>query len=119
MDEPGARTCIQAHAALVQDKVQEGGCGVAGTSRDFAGFGRSAGNLSLLAGVPHSARDLISARQCGACEFKEVCSGSRPRAYALRCEMLEKSITVPTSPKNWTGASHIQRHERVTLQVIA
>ena len=29
-------------------KLQEGGCGVAGTSRDFAGFGRSATPSSRL-----------------------------------------------------------------------
>jgi AdoMet-dependent heme synthase len=57
--------------------------------------------------------------KCGACEFKEICGGSRARAFALTGDMLEEEQYCTYQPKNWTTAAHVERHVPTRLQVIA
>ncbi len=40
--------------------------------------------------------------KCGACEFKEICGGSRARAYALTGDPLAQEPCCIYQPKNWT-----------------
>lgn len=69
--------------------------------------------------VFRSLRDTSQLRgKCGACEFKEICGGSRARAYAITGDMLEEEQYCNYQPKNWTSAPHIERHKPPTLQVI-
>ena len=39
--------------------------------------------------------------KCGACEFKEICGGSRARAYALTGNLLAEESCCIYQPKNW------------------
>jgi radical SAM protein len=39
--------------------------------------------------------------KCGACEFKEICGGSRARAYALTGDPLSQELCCIYQPKNW------------------
>jgi AdoMet-dependent heme synthase len=39
--------------------------------------------------------------KCGACEFKEICGGSRARAYALTGDALAQEPCCIYQPKNW------------------
>jgi len=39
--------------------------------------------------------------KCGACEFKEICGGSRARAYALTGDPLAQEPCCNYQPKNW------------------
>ena len=39
--------------------------------------------------------------KCGACEFKEICGGSRARAYALTGDPLAQEPCCIYQPKNW------------------
>ncbi len=39
--------------------------------------------------------------KCGACEFKEICGGSRARAYALTGDPLSQEPCCIYQPKNW------------------
>ena len=39
--------------------------------------------------------------KCGACEFKEICGGSRARAYALTGDPLAAEPCCIYQPKNW------------------
>jgi radical SAM protein with 4Fe4S-binding SPASM domain len=39
--------------------------------------------------------------KCGACEFKEICGGSRARAYALTGDPLAQELCCIYQPKNW------------------
>jgi len=41
--------------------------------------------------------------KCGACEFKEICGGSRARAYALTGDPLAPEPCCIYQPKNWDG----------------
>jgi len=40
--------------------------------------------------------------KCGACEYKEICGGSRARAYALTGDPLAQEPCCIYQPKNWT-----------------
>jgi radical SAM protein len=42
--------------------------------------------------------------KCGACEFKEICGGSRARAYALTGDPLTQELCCIYQPKNWDPA---------------
>ena len=42
--------------------------------------------------------------KCGACEFKEICGGSRARAYALTGDPLAQEPCCIYQPKNWDAA---------------
>jgi radical SAM protein with 4Fe4S-binding SPASM domain len=42
--------------------------------------------------------------KCGACEFKEICGGSRARAYALTGDPLSQELCCIYQPKNWDPA---------------
>jgi AdoMet-dependent heme synthase len=42
--------------------------------------------------------------KCGACEFKEICGGSRARAYALTGDPLAQEPCCIYQPKNWDPA---------------
>jgi AdoMet-dependent heme synthase len=42
--------------------------------------------------------------KCGACEFKEICGGSRARAYALAGDPLAQEPCCIYQPKNWDPA---------------
>ncbi|MDE3202107.1 MAG: TIGR04053 family radical SAM/SPASM domain-containing protein [Acidobacteriota bacterium] len=62
--------------------------------------------------------------KCGACEFKEICGGSRARAYALTGDPLAQEPCCIYQPKNWDpeleaqarGFKHMQQSgELVTL----
>lgn len=57
--------------------------------------------------------------KCGACEFKEICGGSRARAFALTGDMLEQEQYCTCQPKGWTGLPYAERVTSATLQVIA
>jgi radical SAM protein with 4Fe4S-binding SPASM domain len=39
--------------------------------------------------------------KCGVCEFKEICGGSRARAYALTGDPLAEEPCCIYQPKNW------------------
>ncbi|HLU21592.1 MAG TPA: SPASM domain-containing protein, partial [Bacillaceae bacterium] len=39
--------------------------------------------------------------KCGVCEFKEICGGSRARAYAVTGDYLESEPYCPYIPKAW------------------
>ena len=39
--------------------------------------------------------------KCGACEYKEICGGSRARAYALTGDPLAQEPCCIYQPKNW------------------
>jgi radical SAM protein len=41
--------------------------------------------------------------KCGACEYKEICGGSRARAYALTGDPLAQEPCCIYQPKNWDG----------------
>jgi AdoMet-dependent heme synthase len=56
--------------------------------------------------------------KCGACEFKDICGGSRARAYALTGDMLEEEQYCTYQPKNWTGVPYGGR-KPTTLQVLS
>jgi AdoMet-dependent heme synthase len=43
--------------------------------------------------------------KCGACEYKEICGGSRARAYALTGDPLAPEPRCIYQPRNWTPAS--------------
>ena len=60
--------------------------------------------------------------KCGACEFKEICGGSRARSYALTGDPLEQEQCCIYQPKNWvpleepaTLGEHVPAHELVVL----
>jgi AdoMet-dependent heme synthase len=62
--------------------------------------------------------------KCGACEFKEICGGSRARAYALTGDPLAQEPCCIYQPKNWDAelagqaaayAVPIRQDELVTL----
>ncbi|MGA7340832.1 MAG: TIGR04053 family radical SAM/SPASM domain-containing protein [Terracidiphilus sp.] len=40
--------------------------------------------------------------KCGACEYKEICGGSRARAYALTGDPLAQEPCCTYQPRNWT-----------------
>jgi len=40
--------------------------------------------------------------KCGACEYKEICGGSRARAYALTGDPLAQEPCCIYQPRNWT-----------------
>ncbi|MBS1803571.1 MAG: TIGR04053 family radical SAM/SPASM domain-containing protein [Acidobacteria bacterium] len=40
-------------------------------------------------------------RKCGACEYKEICGGSRARAYAITGDPLSQEPCCIYQPKNW------------------
>lgn len=42
--------------------------------------------------------------KCGVCEFKELCGGSRARAYAMTGDYLESDPYCAYLPKAWTGS---------------
>jgi radical SAM protein len=56
--------------------------------------------------------------KCGACEFKQICGGSRARAFALTGDMLEEEQYCTYQPKGWTGVAYAER-ATPRLQVIA
>jgi radical SAM protein len=56
--------------------------------------------------------------KCGACEFKDICGGSRARAFALTGNMLEEEQYCTYQPKGWAGGSFAER-QSATLRVIA
>ena len=39
--------------------------------------------------------------KCGACEYKEICGGSRARAYAITGDPLAQEPCCIYQPKNW------------------
>jgi radical SAM protein with 4Fe4S-binding SPASM domain len=39
--------------------------------------------------------------KCGACEYKEICGGSRARAYAVTGDALAEEPCCIYQPKNW------------------
>lgn len=41
--------------------------------------------------------------KCGACEYKEICGGSRARAYALTGDALAQEPCCIYQPRNWTA----------------
>lgn len=43
--------------------------------------------------------------KCGACEYRNLCGGSRSRAYALTGDYLESDPRCVYVPPSWTGAS--------------
>ena len=47
--------------------------------------------------------------RCGRCEFREVCGGSRARAYALTCDYLAEDPSCIYQPE---GKSHVQDRRR-------
>ena len=52
-----------------------------------------------------SLRDTSKLRgKCGACEYKEICGGSRARAYALTGDPLAQEPCCIYQPKNWDPA---------------
>jgi radical SAM protein with 4Fe4S-binding SPASM domain len=58
--------------------------------------------------------------KCGACEFKEICGGSRARAYALTGDPLAQEPCCIYQPKNWVqvadqDAAPAQRSEFANL----
>jgi AdoMet-dependent heme synthase len=56
--------------------------------------------------------------KCGACEFKEICGGSRARAHALTGDMLEEEMYCTYQPKGWTGVP-LAKRQPSRLEVIA
>jgi len=46
--------------------------------------------------------------KCGACEFKEICGGSRARAYAVTGDPLAQEPCCIYEPKNWDSAMQSQ-----------
>lgn len=46
--------------------------------------------------------------KCGACEYRNLCGGSRSRAYALTGNYLESDPRCVYIPPNWNGASAIE-----------
>ena len=46
--------------------------------------------------------------KCGACEFKEICGGSRARAYALTGDPLAQEPCCIYQPKNWDSSLQSQ-----------
>ncbi len=46
--------------------------------------------------------------KCGACEFKEICGGSRARAYALTGDPLAQEPCCIYQPKHWDPELHSQ-----------
>ena len=44
--------------------------------------------------------------KCGACEYKEICGGSRARAYALTGDPLAQEPCCIYQPKNWDPTRH-------------
>jgi radical SAM protein len=60
--------------------------------------------------------------KCGACEYKEICGGSRARAYALTGDPLAQEPCCTYQPKNWlpvadTEMSRPERSEFANLLV--
>jgi radical SAM protein with 4Fe4S-binding SPASM domain len=57
--------------------------------------------------------------KCGACEYKEICGGSRARAYAMTGDPLAQEPCCIYQPKNWDpelehkaeGFRHLEPHE--------
>ena len=47
--------------------------------------------------------------RCGRCEFREVCGGSRARAYALTCDYLAEDPSCIYQPE---GESHVPDRRR-------
>jgi len=62
-------------------------------------------------------------RQCGACEYKEICGGSRARAYAVTGDPLAQEPCCIYQPKNWDpqleneASAFCERYER-SLQIV-
>jgi radical SAM protein len=52
--------------------------------------------------------------KCGACEYKEICGGSRARAYALTGDPLAPEPCCIYQPKNWD--SHLEREAEAFRQ---
>jgi AdoMet-dependent heme synthase len=46
--------------------------------------------------------------KCGACEYKEICGGSRARAYALTGDPLAQEPCCIYEPKNWTPLADLE-----------
>lgn len=46
--------------------------------------------------------------KCGACEFKEICGGSRARAYALTGDPLAQEPCCIYQPRNWTPPMDVE-----------
>ncbi len=53
--------------------------------------------------------------KCGACEFKEICGGSRARAYALTGDPLAQEPCCIYQPKNWDHELDTQAQSYRTL----
>lgn len=47
--------------------------------------------------------------KCGACEYKEICGGSRARAYALTGDPLAQEPCCTYEPRNWVAPSAEER----------
>jgi radical SAM protein with 4Fe4S-binding SPASM domain len=56
--------------------------------------------------------------KCGACEFKEICGGSRARAYAVTGDMLEEEQYCTYMPQKWGGVPYAER-QSARLPVIS
>jgi AdoMet-dependent heme synthase len=59
--------------------------------------------------------------KCGACEYKEICGGSRARAYALTGNPLAEEPCCVYQPRNWNRPGEAQRKpgtELVTLEAL-
>jgi radical SAM protein with 4Fe4S-binding SPASM domain len=51
--------------------------------------------------------------KCGACEFKEICGGSRARSYALTGNLLAAESCCVYQPKNWHPSAQLAEGEDV------
>ena len=56
--------------------------------------------------------------KCGACEFKEICGGSRARAYALTGDPLAQEPCCIYEPKHWDGELQAQAQGYKQLEKI-
>ena len=60
--------------------------------------------------------------KCGACEFKEICGGSRARAYAVTGDPLAQEPCCIYQPKNWHPMSDqepiAQQHPELTGELV-
>jgi radical SAM protein with 4Fe4S-binding SPASM domain len=63
--------------------------------------------------------------KCGACEYKEICGGSRARAYAMTGDPLAQEPCCIYQPKNWDpeleqkaeAFAHLNAAQLVTVRV--
>jgi radical SAM protein len=55
--------------------------------------------------------------KCGACEFKEICGGSRARAYAMTGNALAAELCCIYQPKNWHPDVELAEQVNILEQV--